>query len=144
DREGCQVGQHQGRSSRNPRRAASRVGEEPRCAARGDPSHEGQGLRDPLAVRELPLNRPPLRSAAGMLALIFLGSACGTAIHPSAPRPDAGAIATVEKPTPDASPFSLFHITPVLLIGDSIMVGARDIGGLQGLLEQGGWSPEIV
>jgi len=79
-----------------------------------------------------------------MLAIIFLGSACGTAIHPSAPHPDAAAIATVEKPTPDASPFSEFHITPVLIIGDSIMVGARDIGGLQGLLEQGGWNPEIV
>jgi lysophospholipase L1-like esterase len=32
----------------------------------------------------------------------------------------------------------------VLIIGDSIMVGARDIGGLQGLLEQSGWNPEIV
>jgi lysophospholipase L1-like esterase len=79
-----------------------------------------------------------------MLALIFLCSACGTAIRPSTPRPDAAAVATVEKPTPDASPFSLFHITPVLIIGDSIMVGARDIGGLQGLLEQSGWNPEIM
>ena len=79
-----------------------------------------------------------------MLAIIFLGSACGTAIHPPTPRADAAAIATVEKPTPDASPFSQFHITPVLIIGDSIMVGAHDIGGLQGLLEQSGWNPEIV
>ena len=97
-----------------------------------------------LAVRELPLNRAPLSSAAGVLAIIFLASACGTAIHPSAPHPDAAAIATVEKPSPDASPFSEFHITPVLIIGDSITVGARDIGGLQGLLEQSGWNPEIV
>src|SRR5690349_20747258 len=79
-----------------------------------------------------------------MLAIILLGSACGTAIHPSTPRPDAAAIATVEKPTPDASPFGQFHITPVLIIGDSIMVGARDIGGLQGLLEESGWNPEIL
>ncbi len=79
-----------------------------------------------------------------MLAIIFLGSACGTAIRPSTPRADAAAIATVEKPAPDASPFSLFHITPVLLIGDSITVGARDIGGLQGLLEESGWNPEFV
>jgi lysophospholipase L1-like esterase len=31
-----------------------------------------------------------------------------------------------------------------LIIGDSIMVGARDEGGLEGLLAQDGWIPEIV
>jgi hypothetical protein len=31
-----------------------------------------------------------------------------------------------------------------LLIGDSLMVGARDIGGLEGLLEETGWIPEVV
>lgn len=82
---------------------------------------------------------------AGVLAIIFLAGACGTAVHPS-PRADAAAVATVEKPKPNASPFSFsqFHITPVLIIGDSIMVGAHDIGGLQRLLEESGWNPEIV
>src|SRR5439155_5382435 len=102
------------------------------------------GNTKPSSVRELPLSRPAPRSIAGLLAFIFLGSACGTAIHPSTPHPDAAAVATVEKPAPDALPFSPFHITPVLIIGDSIMVGAHDIGGLQGLLEESGWNAEIV
>lgn len=35
-------------------------------------------------------------------------------------------------------------IAPLLVIGDSISVGARDIGGLQGQLGQSGWNTEIV
>lgn len=33
---------------------------------------------------------------------------------------------------------------PVLLIGDSIMVGARDFGGLDQKLRDAGWEPEIL
>src|SRR5512135_3159354 len=33
---------------------------------------------------------------------------------------------------------------PLLLIGDSIMIGARDFGNLNGLLESSGWIPEII
>ncbi|MGZ4121569.1 MAG: hypothetical protein ACXVQY_12515 [Actinomycetota bacterium] len=33
---------------------------------------------------------------------------------------------------------------PLLVIGDSIMVGARDFGNLNGLLESSGWTTEIV
>ena len=84
-----------------------------------------------------------MRAIAGVLAIISLTGACGTAIHPDNPRPDAAAIATVE-PTADTSPFSQFHLTPALIVGDSIMVGARDIGGLQGLLDQSGWNADIV
>jgi len=80
-----------------------------------------------------------MRLIAGMLAVIFFSGACGTAVRPTPHT----AIATVE-PTPDTSPFSPFNITPALIVGDSIMVGARDIGGLQGLLDRSGWNAEIV
>jgi lysophospholipase L1-like esterase len=39
---------------------------------------------------------------------------------------------------------SPFKVVPVLVLGDSISVGARDIGGLQGLLEGNGWNVEII
>lgn len=73
-----------------------------------------------------------------MLAIIFCAGACGTAVRPSPKQGDARAVATVT-PTP-----SVFRLVPVLLIGDSLMVGALDIGGLQGLLAENDWNAEIV
>jgi lysophospholipase L1-like esterase len=44
----------------------------------------------------------------------------------------------------DASPSVSLVPRDLLLLGDSIMVGARDIGGVQRLLEGSGWVPEII
>jgi hypothetical protein len=71
-----------------------------------------------------------------MLAMILIGSACGALTRPTVHRTEASIM-----PSPDATPLSL---VPLLVIGDSITVGARDIGGLQGLLNENGWNAEIV
>jgi len=72
-----------------------------------------------------------------MLAMIFLSGACGTLFRPTVQRPPARV-----SPSPDAT--TPFRLVPVLILGDSITVGARDIGGLQGLLAGSGWNAEIV
>jgi lysophospholipase L1-like esterase len=88
--------------------------------------------------RELPLNAPVRRLGAVVFALSITGTACGALGHPTVQRPSAS-------PTPDATAVgSPFKIVPLLVIGDSISVGARDIGGLPGLLEGNGWIAEIV
>jgi lysophospholipase L1-like esterase len=73
-----------------------------------------------------------------MLAIFLVTTGCGTLIHPSVQssttRPSA---------SPDTASSPL-KIVPLLVIGDSITVGARDIGLLPGLLELGGWNAEIV
>jgi lysophospholipase L1-like esterase len=78
------------------------------------------------------------RLGAGLLALFLLTTSCGAFGHPTVQHPSTGA--TPDK-TAVASPLK---IVPVLVIGDSIMEGARDIGGLNGLLEGTGWNAEIV
>ena len=77
------------------------------------------------------------RLGAGILALFLTATACGTLIHPTVQATSSA------RPFPDTTA-SPFKIVPVLLIGDSILVGARDIGSLQGLLEGSGWNAEIV
>jgi lysophospholipase L1-like esterase len=72
-----------------------------------------------------------------MLAMFFLATACGSFIHPTV----LGTASSSPSPGAVTSPFK---IVPLLVIGDSITVGARDIGGLQGLLEGRGWNAEIV
>jgi lysophospholipase L1-like esterase len=76
------------------------------------------------------------RLGAGLLALFLATTACGALGHPSVQRPS-------DSPSPDTTALP-FKIVPILVIGDSISVGARDIGGLQGLLEGNGWNAEIV
>jgi hypothetical protein len=72
-----------------------------------------------------------------MLAIVLLTTGCGSLIHPTV----KGSM------TPDASPDAVsspLKIIPLLVIGDSLTVGARDIGLLPGLLETSGWNAEIV
>jgi lysophospholipase L1-like esterase len=70
-----------------------------------------------------------------MLAIFLLTTGCGTLIHPTVRR------TATPNPSPDTRPLK---IVPLLVIGDSITVGARDIGLLPGLLETSGWNAEIV
>src|SRR5207237_5384768 len=56
--------------------------------------------------------------------------------HPTVQRPS-------DSPSPDTAA-SPFKIVPLLVLGDSLSVGARDIGGLQRLLEGNGWDAEIL
>jgi lysophospholipase L1-like esterase len=72
-----------------------------------------------------------------MLAMVLLSTGCGTLIHPTTQH------ASRPRSSPDAvaSPLT---IVPLLVLGDSITVGARDIGLLPGLLELSGWNAEIV
>jgi lysophospholipase L1-like esterase len=72
-----------------------------------------------------------------MLALVFLSTGCGSLIHPTVKA------STSPNVSPDAVSSPL-KIVPLLVIGDSLTVGARDIGLLPGLLELGGWNAEIV
>jgi lysophospholipase L1-like esterase len=72
-----------------------------------------------------------------MLAMVWLGTGCGTLIHPTVTH------TTTPSSSPDAVSSPL-KIVPLLVIGDSITVGARDIGLLPGLLDLGGWNAEIV
>jgi lysophospholipase L1-like esterase len=74
------------------------------------------------------------RLSAGLLAMFLMGTGCGAFIHPTVQRTSS------RRPSPDARPLT---IVPLLVIGDSITVGARDIGLLPGLLEIGGWNAEI-
>ena len=71
------------------------------------------------------------------LAIIFLATGACVASTPVFPDPSITATPTHQRP-----PAS--RVGPILLIGDSIMRGAREEGGLQGLLEEDGWIPEIV
>ena len=70
-----------------------------------------------------------------MLAFLFLATACGALIRPTV-HPAASI-----SPSPDTTPL---RIVPLLVIGDSITVGARDAGNLRGLLDTRGWNTEIV
>jgi lysophospholipase L1-like esterase len=74
-----------------------------------------------------------MRARLALPILLFAATACVAA---TPVFPDASPSST---PRPKPS-----EAGPVLLIGDSIMVGARDEGGLAGLLEEDGWIPEIV
>jgi lysophospholipase L1-like esterase len=75
--------------------------------------------------------RPQHFRAAGLLVLVLLAVAC-SALTPKA----------VQSSTPTDRPAAIN--VPILLIGDSIMVGARDFGALDGALAADGWTPEIV
>ena len=79
------------------------------------------------------------RRAAGILSLLAL-TACGTLVRPAVRAHNTPS----STPSVDASPSVPLVPRALLVIGDSLMVGARDIGGLQMLLEQTGWVPEIV
>jgi len=72
---------------------------------------------------------------AWLLAFIAL-TACGVSVFPTVHRSSS--------PSPDASPTRSLVPRDIFIIGDSLMVGARDIGGLHGLLEESGWIPDIV
>ena len=71
-----------------------------------------------------------------MLLVLIALTACGTAVSPTVHRSNS--------PLPDASPTRSPTPRDLLVIGDSLMVGARDIGGLKGLLEESGWISDIV
>jgi lysophospholipase L1-like esterase len=70
-----------------------------------------------------------------MLAMFLFTTGCGALLHPTVQH------TTSPSPSPDTRPLK---IVPLLVIGDSIAVGARDIGFLPGLLEINGWNAEIV
>jgi lysophospholipase L1-like esterase len=72
-----------------------------------------------------------------MLAMVFLSTGCGSFIHPTVTH----TIGPSSSPDAVSSPLK---IVPLLVIGDSLTVGARDIGLLPGLLELGGWNAEIA
>jgi len=74
---------------------------------------------------------------AGILSIVLLTAGCGALIHPTVTH------TTSPRSSPDAIGSPL-KIVPLLVIGDSITVGARDVGLLPGVLEVGGWNAEIV
>lgn len=76
---------------------------------------------------------------ATLLALIAL-SACGALGHPIV----QGRATVSTDPSTHASPTRSLVPQDLLIVGDSLMVGARDIGGLEGLLDGTAWIPEIV
>jgi hypothetical protein len=77
-----------------------------------------------------------MRSARLLAPLLFITLAACVAATPVFPDASSSASPSTRPRAPRAG--------PILLIGDSIMVGARDEGGLEGLLEEDGWIPEIL